>query len=88
MMIPQAYNRIKTRKSKLASDVLAVIQKFFDETAFRDKPEKIRQYVRWALKPDGPAYYESPTPQECKADRTHTDYIVGFTLLPNNKYSV
>jgi len=64
-----------------------MIQKFFDETAFWDKPDKICQYVHWALKPNGPAYYESPTPQECKANCTHMDYIVGFALLPN-KYSV
>lgn len=77
----QAYDRIKSRKSKIASSVLAEIQKFFDKTVFRDKPEKIREYVRWALRPDGPAYYETPTPQECRADRTHSDYIVGFMLL-------
>ncbi|KAI9436780.1 hypothetical protein F5148DRAFT_1294502 [Russula earlei] len=62
----QAYNRIKTRKSKIASSILTEIQKFFDKMMFHNKPEKIREYVRWALSPGGPAYYKMPTPQECR----------------------
>jgi hypothetical protein len=82
-LISQAYDRIKTRKSKIASSVLEVVQKFFDKAAFRDKPEKIRKYVHWALRPDGPVYYERPTPQECRADQAHSDYVVSFMLVCN-----
>ena len=76
--ISQAYDRIKTRKSKIASAVLALVQEFFDMAAFRDKPEKIREYVRWAVRPDGPAYYASPTPQDSRFSRDHPNYIVRF----------
>jgi hypothetical protein len=82
-MIPQAYDRIKTRKSKIASSVLVLVQEFFDRTAFRDKQDKIREYVRWAVRPDGPAYYANPTPQDCRVNHAHPDYIVRFKL-PNN----
>lgn len=62
----------------LASSILDAIKKFFETAEFADQPQKIRAYVRWALKPDGPAYYQIPTPQSCKADRNDPNYIVSF----------
>ncbi|KAI9511706.1 hypothetical protein F5148DRAFT_1280551 [Russula earlei] len=70
----QAYNRIKTWKFKIASSILTEIQKFFDKMMFCDKPEKICEYVCWALSPNGPAYYKMPT-QECRVDWMHSDYL-------------
>jgi hypothetical protein len=64
----------------MASSILEWIQKFFDNANFQIKPEKIREHVCWALRPDGPVYYASPTPQARKVDRSHADYIVSFTL--------
>jgi hypothetical protein len=82
-LISQAYDGVKTQKSKIASSVLEVVRKFFDKAAFRDKPEKICEYVHWTLRPDGPTYYERPTPQECRADWAHSDYVVSFVLICN-----
>ena len=79
-MTTQAYDRLKMRKSKIASSVLALVKEFFDQTAFRDKPEKIHEYVHWAVRPDGPAYYASPTPQDCRVNHSHHDYIVCFLI--------
>ena len=75
-MASQAYQRVKTRKSKLASSVLEAVKKFFERSEFPNQPQKIRDYVRGALKPDGAAYYRFPTPQSCKVIRNHPDYIV------------
>ncbi|KAF8235146.1 hypothetical protein L208DRAFT_1258301, partial [Tricholoma matsutake] len=74
-LLETAYKRVKSRKSMLASSILDAIKKFFETAEFADQPQKIRAYVRWALKPDGPAYYQIPTPQSCKADRNDPNYI-------------
>ncbi|KAN0132292.1 hypothetical protein V8E53_009892, partial [Lactarius tabidus] len=42
-----AYDRMKTRKSKIASNVLTLVKTFFDGDEYRNRPEKIREYVRW-----------------------------------------
>ncbi len=53
----QAYQRMKSRKSLLASGILDSIKKFFESAEFAGRPDKIREYVLWALRPGGPAYY-------------------------------
>jgi hypothetical protein len=76
----QAYQRIKSRKSKLASRILDDVKAFFNKNQFGNQPLKIRDYVCWALKPDGPAYYQSPTPQSNKVNRGHKDYVVSLLV--------
>ena len=72
----QVYSRIKSQRSKLATTILETVKKFFEQSEFANQPQKIREYMRWALRPDGPAYYEVPTPQSSKLDRSHLDYQV------------
>jgi hypothetical protein len=74
----QACSRIKSRKSKLAAAVLDNIKTFFEGPEFVGKPAKIREYVRWALRTGGPAYYAVPIPKEGTANREHPHYIVSF----------
>ena len=78
----QAYRRMKSRKSLLASRILDSIKKFFEGDEFAGRPEKIHDYVLWALRPGGPAYYGVPTPQECRAKPDDLNYIVCASLLP------
>jgi hypothetical protein len=54
---------------------------FFEKPEFANQPQKVRDYVYWALKPDGPAYYQVPTPKSCMVDRNHPNYIVSSTVL-------
>ena len=54
---------MKTRRSKIASDVLSLVKTFFERAEFNGKPEKIREYVHWALCSGGPAYYKNPVPK-------------------------
>ena len=70
---------MKTRKSKVASDVLAIVRKFFETGEYRNRPEKIRSYIRWALGPGGPAYYETPIPESCMLRRDDPDYPVSVS---------
>ena len=73
---------MKSRKSLLASGILDSIKKFFEGDEFAGNPDKIREYVLWALRPGGPAYYGVPTPLECRVKPDDLNYIVCALLLP------
>jgi hypothetical protein len=77
----KAYRRIKSRKSKIASGILDTVKTFFEQPEFVNQPERIREYVRWALQGDGPGYYRIPTPKTCTVEREHPDYIVSLIFL-------
>ncbi|KAH8990664.1 hypothetical protein EDB86DRAFT_3080297 [Lactarius hatsudake] len=47
-VVRAAYDRTKTRRSKIASDVLLLVKTFFEGTEFRNRPERIKEH-----KPDG-----------------------------------
>ncbi|KAH9013111.1 hypothetical protein EDB85DRAFT_2098465 [Lactarius pseudohatsudake] len=64
-VVKAAYDRMKTRRSKIASDVLILVKTFFEGTEFRNRPERIKEHVRWALRVGGAAYYETPVPKSC-----------------------
>ena len=74
----KAYDRMKTRKSKLAIQILTLVKAFFDGAEFRNRPERIREYVVWALRTGGPAYYENPVPISCKLRTDDPSYPVSF----------
>jgi hypothetical protein len=52
------------------------VKAFFDSNEFKDRPDRVKSYTKWALRQNGPAYFEVPTPKECKALLGHVDYIV------------
>ncbi|KAN0130004.1 hypothetical protein V8E53_012158 [Lactarius tabidus] len=74
-IIKAAYDRMKTWRSKLANEILVVVKTFFDSAEFRDQPERVREYVRWALQSGGPAYYETPVPLSCKLRKDDPNYL-------------
>ncbi|KAI9453673.1 hypothetical protein BJY52DRAFT_1225494 [Lactarius psammicola] len=62
----------------IASDVLSLVKTFFERAEFNGKPEKIREYVHWALCSGGPAYYENPVPKSTsKLRKGDPNYVVG-----------
>ncbi|KAH8980200.1 hypothetical protein EDB86DRAFT_2813877 [Lactarius hatsudake] len=73
-IVKAAYDRMKTRRSKIASDVLMLVKTFFERAEFKDQPEKIKDYVHWALKAGGPAYYENPVPKSSKLRKDDPNY--------------
>ena len=73
---------MKSRKSLLASGILDSIKKFFERAEFDGRPDKIREYVLWALRPGGPAYYGIPMPQECRVKPNDPNYIVRSATPP------
>jgi len=70
---------MKTQKSKVASDVLNIVKKFFEGSEYRNRPDKTWDYVHWALGPGGPAYYETPVPMSCMLRRDDPDYPVSVS---------
>ncbi|KAH9029133.1 hypothetical protein EDB84DRAFT_1562925 [Lactarius hengduanensis] len=68
-IVKAAYDRMKTRRSKIASDVLVLVKTFFERAEFQDQPEKIKDYVHWALKSGGPAYYETLSQSPASLER-------------------
>jgi hypothetical protein len=71
---------MKTQKSKIASNVLTLVKTFFDGDEYRNRPEKIQEYVCWALGPGGPAYYETPVPVSCTLTTNDPGYPVSIFL--------
>ncbi|KAH9046380.1 hypothetical protein EDB83DRAFT_2523371 [Lactarius deliciosus] len=83
-IVKAAYDRMKTRRSKVASDVLILVKTFFERAEFKDQPEKIKDYVHWALRSGGPAYYENPVPKSSKLRKDDPNYTKpdGFLRSP------
>ncbi|KAI9435240.1 hypothetical protein BJY52DRAFT_1197719 [Lactarius psammicola] len=75
-VVKAAYNQMKTRRSKIASDVLTLVRIFFECAKFKNQPEKIKDYVHWALRSGGPAYYETPVPKSCTLRKDDPDYPI------------
>jgi hypothetical protein len=46
----------------IASNVLTQVKTFFEGVEFKNQPDKVREYVHWALQHGGPVYYEKPIP--------------------------
>ncbi|KAF8263173.1 hypothetical protein EI94DRAFT_1807615 [Lactarius quietus] len=64
-VVKAAYNRMKMRRSKIASDVLQLVKTFFEGPQFENR-EDIKAYVFWALWSGGPAYYKTPILKSCR----------------------
>ena len=77
-VLRKAYDRTKTRRSKLTNQILTLVKTFFDGAKFRNQPERIREYVLWVLWTGGPAYYETPVPISCKLQKDDPNYPVSF----------
>ncbi|KAF8262142.1 hypothetical protein EI94DRAFT_1886678 [Lactarius quietus] len=65
-ILKAAYDRMKTRRSKIVGDVLASVKRFFEGPEFHTRPKKIKDYIPWALGSGGPAYYDTPVPANCR----------------------
>ena len=72
---------MKTRRSKIAGEIRNYIKDFLSKPPYGNQPRAIRDYIHWALRPDGPAYYQTPTPENCTAPRGSDAYIVSYTSI-------
>ena len=63
---------MKTRRSKIASDVFTSVKTFFEATKFKNV-DAMRDYIHWALQSGGPAFYETPIPMSCTLKKDDPD---------------
>src|SRR6266542_1572081 len=71
----QAYDHIKTRKSKIASTILDCIKTFFAKPEFVGNSARVKDCIKWALAKGGAAYYSVPTPKDCSTDRNDVNFV-------------
>jgi len=71
---------MNTKKSKIASEVLAEVKAFFKQAEYKKSATNITAYCQWAFKTDGPTYYETPTPMDCVVKRGHPHYVVCISI--------
>ena len=66
------------RRTYFGRQALKIMTQFFETEPYKDNPKAIAKYARWAIKADGPAIWETPTPINCTVPPTHPDYIVSL----------
>jgi hypothetical protein len=82
--LSQANRRLNEKKSKLASVILDQVKEHLRtslKAALLSDPvniAKIRAFIRWSVKPDGPAFFLKPTPIDCTVKAGEQGYVVGF----------
>ncbi|KAF9522124.1 hypothetical protein CPB83DRAFT_864955 [Crepidotus variabilis] len=62
-VVKQACKRITERRGTIASTAVQIVDQFFDSGEFKNNPKAIATYVKWAVKPSGPAFWSRPEPQ-------------------------
>ncbi|KAK1234207.1 hypothetical protein PQX77_002591 [Marasmius sp. AFHP31] len=62
-----AYNRASGIKNTIAAAAVQRVNKEFKKTEFRNNPEAIVSYAKYAFQGDGPMIYQSPTPRDSPA---------------------
>jgi len=72
----QAFDRIKNKRSLIASDALKRVKSYFEDDRFLDQSKEVKRHVWWALRPDGPAYHAMPTLIDCPCKPKDLGYIV------------
>ncbi|KAF8957754.1 hypothetical protein BDZ97DRAFT_1762635 [Flammula alnicola] len=75
-VITEAYNRVKSKRSKIASDIATAVDNFFESRRdLQGSIHQVKEYARWAMRSDGPGFYATPTPLKCTVPQDDPDYI-------------
>jgi hypothetical protein len=69
----QAYNRINEKRSSVGSMALKNIKSHI-KTLGDDQSG--REWLRWAVRVDGPLFFKVPTPYGCPSNRKDPGYVV------------
>ena len=56
----QSLDRLKTKRSLIASDVMKIIKTYFKDTRFVNQPREVKAHAWWGLHPDGLGYHAKP----------------------------
>ncbi|KAF8180602.1 hypothetical protein BJ912DRAFT_1044848 [Pholiota molesta] len=66
-----AYNRINERRSHIG---LSAIEAVKQHISTLDGEKEAREWIRWAIRGDGPLFFRIPTPPNSPSDRTDPTY--------------
>jgi hypothetical protein len=70
---------MKTKRSKIASDILKLVKIYFEGPEFKDRPDKVKDYILWALQAGGPVYYEYPVLKLAVLKKGNPAYLVSVS---------
>ncbi|KAK7031735.1 hypothetical protein R3P38DRAFT_2925458 [Favolaschia claudopus] len=73
--------RARERRSAIALHAVEVVDEYFKDTYAFSTVMKVKTYARYAVRPDGPAFYREPTPEYCKCEPSAPGYIKGVDYL-------
>lgn len=59
----KASSRVNEKRSEIARDAVNVVERFYNQPSYRLNEPKIRSHATWAICPNGPAVWKTPTPK-------------------------
>ena len=74
-VMAQGYDRLAEKRSKIANEAKKAVDEYINIT-FGNDPMLVANWCRYAKRPNGPLFWEDPTPEGCRVEREHADYIV------------
>ncbi|KAJ7897862.1 hypothetical protein B0H14DRAFT_3581425 [Mycena olivaceomarginata] len=69
--------RIRERRSAIGQAGVDAVDAFIRGRDYRDNPVATRTYAKWAARPDGPAFFKIPSPENSPRDPKAKGYIPG-----------
>ena len=75
----QAYNRINEKRSSIGSGALSLIKRHIDTLS---GDSEVRDWIRWALCPDGPLFFKNPSPFDSPSNHRDPKYQVSPIFPP------
>ena len=75
LMHLQAKDRINEKRTFFGRQATQIVTKFFEGERFTSRAS-IAEYASWAMRTDGPAIWEEPTPIDCPYPANSTLYTV------------
>ncbi|KIM40549.1 hypothetical protein M413DRAFT_11439 [Hebeloma cylindrosporum] len=61
-VMDMAYNRCTEKRSFFGIRAVTIVDDFFKQSKYAGHPERIAQYAKWAVQPNGPALWATPSP--------------------------
>jgi hypothetical protein len=79
--MPQAYDRVNTKRSLIAKHVLNLVVEYFARPEFQNNSPLIKKHAIWALSGDGFAWHAHPTPIGFAGKPNELGYTVRSSVL-------
>lgn len=68
------------KRSSFGSNAIEVIDTFFKQPEYSNRPDLIARFASWAVQPNGPGFFSTPTPDGCRAREGEEGYIVSRSV--------